>query len=35
MLPIVETEIELFDLISEIEDHRIFVAPILKDPFAL
>ena len=33
MLPIVETEIELFDLISEIEDHRIFVAPILKDPF--
>lgn len=33
MLPIVETESELFDLITEIKDHRIFVVPILKDPF--
>ena len=33
MLPIVETETELFDLITEIKDHRIFVAPVLKDPF--
>ena len=33
MLPIVETETELFDLITEIKSHRIFVAPVLKDPF--
>lgn len=33
MLPIVETETELNQLINEVKDHRVFVAPILKDPF--
>ena len=33
MIPIVETESEILDLIKEVKDNRIFVAPILKDPF--
>jgi hypothetical protein len=33
MIPIVETQSEILDLIKEVKDNRIFVAPILKDPF--
>lgn len=33
MMPIVETETELLQLIEEVKDHRVFVSPVLKDPF--